>query len=339
MKASVGKKVAIGYLIALPILLIIGLMQSQVLRNFTKVQQTAAHAAETIEEIEALVSSLRSAEPAAMGGLSGTGAGIVRSPENARATTRDRLRHVRHLTAKNPRQSERLNALETLVEKRLQSPGQASSPGAAGKPNAEGPKTPETAGEILTEDIRKVADEMKAEELSVMREQSALARSLADKTAYISTFWGILALWLIALAALLMYHKSSEQRWAGVERRMKARILETLPVGVCLTDDSGIILYSNPAEDALLGYKQDELLGRYLVNLESQSGGDRDRMLEEVNDRLNAQGSWQAEFVAVRKDRSTFRCSARAVIMESPGKLYRIFVQEEVSESQRATQQ
>jgi PAS domain S-box-containing protein len=339
MKPSIGKKIAIGYLIALPILLIFGLMQSQVLQNLTQIQQEAARATETLEAIETLVSSLRIAGTATEAGLSDKGGGIVSSREEARATTRDRLQHVKQLTAENPRQSERLSTLEMLVEKKLQSLERQFTPHAAGRPGAESTKTAETSGELLTEEIRKIASEMRAEELSVVRERSALAQSLADKTSYITTLWGILALWLIALAALLMYRKSSEQRWAGIERRMKARILESLPVGVCLTDDNGIILYSNRAEDALLGYKADELLGRYLANLESHTGEERERLAGEINDRLSAQGSWQGEFTAVRKDRSSFRCSTRAVGMESPGKLYRIFVQEDLSGDQRATQQ
>lgn len=330
MKPSVGKKIAIGYLIALPILLVLGLMQSQVLGNFNRVQQEAAQAAETLQEIEAVLAALRVAAAATEGRLPSKVPGIVSSPQEAQEATRQRLRHVRHLTEKNPRQTERLNTLEALVEKKFQSPAKEAVPRGAGKAVAESGKASQSIRQALTDDVRKVTDEMRAEEMSIVRERSTLARSLADKASSFTTLWGILALWLIALAALLLYRKSSEQKWAGIERRMNARILETIPVGVCMTDDSGIILYSNPAEGALLGYSQEELLGRYLVHLASQPDADRDRLLEEINDRLRAQGSWMSEFVAVRKDQSTFRCFARAVAVETPEKAYRVFVQEEV---------
>ncbi|MBI1941146.1 MAG: PAS domain S-box protein [Acidobacteria bacterium] len=338
MKASVGKKVAIGYLIAIPILLIVGLMQAQVLQNFTRVQQEAARAVETLEEIEAVLTALGVTAAATEGGLSGKGADATRSREEARASTRTRLQGLRELAAKNPRQAERLSALETLAEKHFQSLQEPAAPGAARKPGAVSAKTLETSGDTLAGEIRKLTDEMKVEELAVMRERSTLGRALADKASYITTFWGLLALWLIALAALLMYRKSSEQKWVGIERRMKARILESMPVGVCLTDDSGIILYSNPAEAALLGYEEDELLGRYLAHLESRPAEERERLFEEINGVLRAQGVWQREFLAVRKDRSTFRCATRAVAMETSEKAYRVFVQEDVSDD-RVTEQ
>ncbi|HUU13304.1 MAG TPA: PAS domain-containing protein [Terriglobia bacterium] len=337
MKPSAGKKIAIGYLIALPILAIVGLMQSRVFQNFTRVQEQAAHAAETIGEIEAMVASLENATPMSEGGSLGLGAGVVASPEDARAEMRSHLEHVRKLTAPNPRQSERLRVLEALIEKRIQSGEVATTPGNAGKPQAKVPKTPDAGAGSLVNDIRKIAGEIKAVEFATVKERNALARSLADKASYMTTLWEILALWLVALAALLLYRRSSQQKWEGIERRVNARVLENLPLGVCLTDDHGIILYTNPAEDALLGYKQGELMGRFLANLESQPFEDRDRLAEEIVNHLQAQGSWNGEFVAVRKDRSTFRCRTRAVAMEFPGKQYRLFLQENMSANQSAT--
>jgi len=337
MKPSVGKKIAMGYLIALPILVIVGLMQSRVFQNFTRVQQQTAHAAETIGEIEAMVASLENAAPMSEGGSLGPSGGVGASPGDARAEMRSHLEHVRKLTAPNPRQSERLSALEALIEKRIQSGEVATTPGNAGKPQAKAPKTPDAGEGNLVNDIRQIAGEIKSVELAGVKERSALARSLADKASYMTTVWEILALWLVALAALLLYRKSSEQNWAGVERRINARVLETLPLGVCLTDDHGIILYTNPAEDALLGYKQGELMGRFLANLESQPFEDRDRLAEEIVNQLQARGSWNGEFVAVRKDRSTFTCRTRAVAMEFPGKQYRLFLQENMSDNQSAT--
>jgi PAS domain S-box-containing protein len=336
MKPSALKKIAIGYLIALPILVIVGFMQSRVFQNFTRVQQQAEHAAATIGEIEAMVTALENAAPIPEGGALGSGGGAVASSESARAETRTHLENVRKLTASNPGQSERLSALEALVAKKLQPREQAATPGPAGKPPTKSAKAAETSEGQLLSDIRKITGEMKGAELDVMKDRSALARSLADKASYFTTLWEILALWLIALAALLIYRKSSRQKWEGIERRINARILETLPSGVCLTDDNGIILYTNPAEDALLGYKQGELMGRFLANLESQPFEDRDRLAEEIVDELRARGSWSGEFVAVRKDRSTFRCRTRAVAMEVPGKQYRLFLQESATEGQSA---
>ena len=336
MKPSAVKKTAIAYLFALPILVIVSVMQSRIFQDFNSAQQDAARAVETIGEIEAMVTSLENAAPISEGGtlIPRTGGGA--SPEDTRAGMRTRLESVRKLTAPNPRQSGRLSALEALIEKRLQSREKAAAPGDAEKPQAKAPMAADSGEANLVNDIRMVAREMKAVELAAAKERSALARSLADRASYMTTLWEILALWLVALAALLLYRKSSKQKWEGVERRIKARVLETLPLGVCLTDDHGIILYTNPAEDTLLGYKEGELMGRFLANLESQPFEDRDRLAEEIVNQLQAHGSWSGEFVAVRKDRATFKCRTRAVAMEVPGKQYRIFLQESVSGQQSA---
>jgi PAS domain S-box-containing protein len=329
MKPSAVKKVAIGYLIALPILLVLGLMQSRVLTDFGRVQQEADEAAKTLQEIEALLTTLKVAAGASARGLPGAAPGTESSPDATQAAARERLRQVRQLTEKNPRQTERLKRLEALVEKTFQAPGREVAQAEGARAVAESRKTTDSMGGDVTKDVREVTDEMRAEETSIIRDRSALARSLAGKASSFTALWAIVALWLIALAALLLYRKSSEQKWAGVERRMKERILESLPLGVCLTDDHGIILYTNPAEDSLLGYKQDELRGRFLANLESQPFEDRDRLAEEIVNHLQAEGSWSGEFVAVRKDHSTFNCRTRAVNMEVPGKQYRLFLQED----------
>jgi PAS domain S-box-containing protein len=79
------------------------------------------------------------------------------------------------------------------------------------------------------------------------------------------------------------------------------KVVETMQLGVTITDLDGTILYTNPADAQLHGYEQDELAGKD-VGVFAPKGRRRPLTLEE----LNAMSSWSRESVNARKDGTTF---------------------------------
>ena len=98
--------------------------------------------------------------------------------------------------------------------------------------------------------------------------------------------------------------------------RMIEKAIETMQVGVTITDVEGRILYTNPAEARMHGYKVEELRGqhaRIFAPPESHRAIGADRM-EQVT-------SWSRETVNVRRDGTVFPVLLRSdVVLDSQGK-------------------
>ncbi len=77
--------------------------------------------------------------------------------------------------------------------------------------------------------------------------------------------------------------------------------VDSLPIGITFCDTDGIIIYSNPAEAHIHGYKVDELIGKEARKF---STGSRSRQLGA--EQLRKLGVWRRESVNVRKNGEEF---------------------------------
>lgn len=136
-------------------------------------------------------------------------------------------------------------------------------------------------------------------------------------------------IWLIGLAAFLLFHGDRARAWKGVERRVHTRILEDLPLGVCLTTESGTIVYANHAEDATFGYETGELIGKNVTRLHPSDGAEP--VLREVIDRLGPSQIWSGELARRRKDTTTPNVTSWITNLDVAGKFYRVFIHDPYS--------
>lgn len=111
------------------------------------------------------------------------------------------------------------------------------------------------------------------------------------------------------------------------------RALDTLPLGVTMTDAQGRIVYTNPADARMHGYTPDELLGRPGRILGAPSA----RQTLSVEE-LHAVEEWSRETLNVRKDGSTFpvRLWSEAIRDDDGTFLGMITVTEDISERTEA---
>ncbi|WP_169157540.1 PAS domain S-box protein [Brasilonema bromeliae] len=125
-----------------------------------------------------------------------------------------------------------------------------------------------------------------------------------------------------------------------VERRLqtKARVLESMAEGVSLTDENGIIVYTNPAEDRMFGYEPGELLGQHVRVQNDYPPEENERRVAAVIDELNRGGVWTGEWANRRKDGTSFVTQARITALEAAGMRYFVCVQEDVTERRAAAE-
>ena len=120
--------------------------------------------------------------------------------------------------------------------------------------------------------------------------------------------------------------------------RLHALVLDHMTGGVSVSDASGVIVYTNPAEDRMFGYAPGELVGRQVTVQNSYPPEENARIVGEVIAQLKAKGEWQGEFDNVRKDGTPFVTHARITALEVSGRSYWVCVQEDITEQRRAEQ-
>lgn len=93
----------------------------------------------------------------------------------------------------------------------------------------------------------------------------------------------------------------TEQKAAEKELLALKKAVETMQLGVTITDTSGKILYTNPAEASMHGYNVEEML-----NGDAKMLAPKELWKQKIPFDLNKVRSWRRESVNLRKDRSVF---------------------------------
>jgi diguanylate cyclase (GGDEF)-like protein len=108
---------------------------------------------------------------------------------------------------------------------------------------------------------------------------------------------------LTAMRELLEQLDNAEQGRQQAETALKRleRAVESMHIGVTITDLEGKILYTNPADAEMHGYTVDELVGENIGILEAPEDRNRQSVEQVLKVRV-----WEREAVDARKDGTTF---------------------------------
>jgi len=118
--------------------------------------------------------------------------------------------------------------------------------------------------------------------------------------------------------------------------RLQSRVLESMAVGVSLANEDGVIVYANPAEDAMFGCEPGELIGRHFTLLSIYPAEENARMVNQVTEQLKMQEAWSGEFSHRRKDGTPFTTFARITTLGIAEKRFWVCAREDITERQRA---
>jgi PAS domain S-box-containing protein len=103
---------------------------------------------------------------------------------------------------------------------------------------------------------------------------------------------------------LLICEDVTKRKQAEEQVLLQAQLLEQVQAAVISTDLQGTVTHWNEYAEKLYGWSREEALGRNIVGL--TVGTAEAGVAEEIMDRLRAGATWEGEFVARRKDASTF---------------------------------
>jgi PAS domain S-box-containing protein len=236
------------------------------------------------------------------------------------------LKQLREHAANEPSLKAKCQALDPLVDSQIASfQSVIDSAKKAGSSPRQRDLNPRNTPNLAPEIAKILADIQTAEQVSLEQQGEAATRSARLAGAF-TTYGGGLLIWLVAVAAFLLFHDEKARAWLGVERRVHTKVLEDFPLGVSVTTDAGIILYANSSEEALFGYKPGELLGgnANLLHALDEEGGQQ--KVNEILERLGMNKVWSGQLPVRKKDGTIMKTASWILNMEFPGKVYRVFV-------------
>jgi PAS domain S-box-containing protein len=130
--------------------------------------------------------------------------------------------------------------------------------------------------------------------------------------------------------------ETTEERQRADTVLLHSRILESMTEGVTLSDEHGVIVYTNSAEDRIFGYAPGELLGKHVTVLNDYPPEENLQRVNEIIAQLRKEGSWEGEVQNRRKDGTLFITAARVSALPFGGKLHWLCVQQDVTEQKQA---
>jgi PAS domain S-box-containing protein len=113
--------------------------------------------------------------------------------------------------------------------------------------------------------------------------------------------------------------------------KMPARVLESMEEGVSLSDEEGVILYTNPAEDRMFGYARGELIGQHVSAQNAYPPEENRRIVAEVMAHLQREGTWVGEWANRKKDGTPFTTWSHITALVLDGKRHWVCVQADIT--------
>lgn len=332
MNLATLRKLVLGYVVAVPVLIVITILQFMSVQGVVDAYRREGNSYDLIRQADALAAVLAETDASFRNFVKTRRSDELGPYEAAPTRTREILTQISQLVQGDDLQQARAKQLEAGVATRLDlyrqfletPPVTTLRPAPNSNPPA--PNEAEAQGGKVAVEIAKVLGELRSREFDRLPALSVDSKAKVSRASQLAPIAGVLSIWMVLLAALLLYRDTTRRTYAGVERRMQTRIVETLPLGVCLADETGLILYTNSAQDSLFGYEPGGLVGRHITSVHQTPRGEGDDLFDGAMEDLRSQGSWRGDFVAKRKNTTTFSCMSQAVSMEMSGKSYRLFL-------------
>ena len=303
------RQIAIAYSFAVPIL--VGFLMFEVGALYALVAYERELAQETAElsESDSLLSALRDAETAVQGYAASGSSYYSSSYADATSRLNAALAKLEELSKSDPATQSKLRPLHDLTARQLdlfqREMGSKNVPRPSGARFA-----PDARDANLTAEIEQVVAGVRADQESRARRTQASAMNGASTVDTLVKYGGVVTIWIVGVAALLLFYDDSERLRGRIEQRLHNDILESLPLAVCLATESNTIVYANPAAEVAFGYKPGELVARNIDVLYDPDGRGAQPNLIERLAQLTLRELWSGELTIRTKDGDTIRATS-----------------------------
>lgn len=249
---SLSRKVAIGFALALLILMVVGAVSYRSTTSFVESADVVARSHQIVARLEATLGDLANAESEARGYvITGNEIYLNLYHRFANEVTTD-IKELRAL-AMNPAIQQRLALLEGMIQRRLDklhtSVETRKLEGLEAASKLAGP------GKKLMDEVRQAANEIEAMENTLLDERQRIAKTLAAQTLTVVIFGSFLAVLVAGASTIILrmdiaHRERLEKEVLEISEREQRRIGQDLHDGLCqrLT---GIALFNRSLQQKL----------------------------------------------------------------------------------------
>ena len=320
------QKIAIAYAFAVPVAVVVFFLLRSAQSAISSTASDMATAAQVIDGTDIVIAGLRNAGSSAQKyAASGADLESFRAHENSVLQLRKGLKQIDEQTKGEQTVQSKLVTLIPLIEKQIRQDEQmmaASRKRAAAREKG----VPIVTDPGLTEEIGKNIEDINAVERIRLQHQGEATAQNVRKASVFTLYGGGAIVWLVGVGAFLLFHDEKTRVWAGIERRVHTNVLQSLPLGVTVATENGLIVYANPAEENLMGFERGGLLGSNATILHDLEGKASEPTVNAILADLNADKVWKGELPVRKKDGTTRNISSWVMNIAFPGKVYRTFV-------------
>ena len=204
-----------------------------------------------------------------------------------------------------------------------------------------------TAEEILTKDIQAITHPSFIASSIENIQQIILGKidRFTDEKKYIrkngEEFWGEISVSLVKdlnnkpkhLVGIL--NDIHDRKLADDALKMQARVLESMDEGVSVSDENGVILYTNSAEDKIFGYETGELIGQHVTVQNAYSPEENEKIVSNVMAELKVNGFWNGEWHNRRKNGESFYTYSHITALDLGERRVLVCVQRDITEEKK----
>jgi len=275
-------------------------------RSLTAANDRVTHTHEVEKELEALAGALVEVESGARGyGLSGDPA-LLPQARHGEAAARSEVDQLRRLTADNPRQQERVGAVESKVVAKIAFNEQIISARDAEGVDAAARIVASRQGLDLMDAVQGLLASMRGEEEALLQERTTRMKALRRRTtifavSVIGLLLGVLAvLWSLARAEAKA-RKTAAAKVRQSEERMRLLLGAVRDYSILELDPSGRVARWSSAAEKMFGYPEHEVVGTDAARF-NPTPADARREREEAT----RSGRFEDEGRRLRKDGTSF---------------------------------
>ncbi len=322
------RRIAIVYSFAVPLLFAFLMLEVGAVYRFQ------AHS----REIDRRVSALTACDDAlfAIRGVDGSARAYIATGRDAYrdsygeavsrlAVSMARLGELSHGDAAIQSKMQSLSDMITVIPMTLQQPVTSTKEKATSDPILSGDAR---FTDVLTQ-FAGTAQEIRATQLNRVEQDRQRATQSADWVDTLVKYGGVMTIWFVGVAALLLFYDDSAQNRTRIEQRLHTDMLDEFPLGVCLVTESGVILYANRAAEDIFGYSAGELVAKSIALLRDNGERGIDPGLLEVLGGLGRSETWFGDIPIRTKDNGTIKVASWIASIPVGKKNCRLMIQDQ----------
>jgi len=112
---------------------------------------------------------------------------------------------------------------------------------------------------------------------------------------------------------------ASQHKKAIAELNLQNEVINNMAEGVFLvSSEDGLIVQANPKLEEMFGYEPREMINKHVAIVNAPTDKNPEETAQEIMQELEDKGFWSGEVNNIRKDGSTFWCSANTSVFDHP---------------------